>query len=86
MNRDKGFLRLAFVLTPVFGVLGLILNRILSVSYWGASLGYPKREDMYLTLVQSIWRFVTDSRYRWMGAGKSYFIAFTSISPEEEEI
>jgi len=41
---------------------------------------------MYLTLVQSIWRFVTDSRYRWMGAGKSYFIAFTSISPEEEEI
>ena len=23
-----------------------------------------------------IWKFVTDSRYRWMGAGKSYFIAF----------
>ena len=38
----------------VFGVLGLILNRILSVSYKGTSLGYPGREDMYLTLVQSI--------------------------------
>jgi len=49
----------------VFGVLGLILNRILSVSYKGTSLGYPGREDMYLTLVQSIWRFVTDSRYRY---------------------
>ena len=40
MNRDKGFLRLAFVLTPVFGVLGLILNKILSVAYSPDSLGY----------------------------------------------
>ena len=72
MNREKGLFRLAVVLTPVFGVLGLILNKIFSFA------GPVGRKQ--LTLVQTIWNFMTPIIWDYVEAGKSYFIAFVLIS------
>ena len=71
MNREKGLFRLAVVLTPVFGVLGLILNKIFS---FAGPVGHGQ-----LTLVQTIWNFMTPIIYQYVAAGKSYFIAFVLI-------
>ena len=71
MNREKGLFRLAVVLTPIFGVLGLILNKIFS---FAGPVGHGQ-----LTLVQTIWNFMTPIIYQYVAAGKSYFIAFVLI-------
>ena len=71
MNREKGLFRLAVVLTPVFGVLGLMLNKIFS---FAGPVGHGQ-----LTLVQTIWNFMTPIIYQYVAAGKSYFIAFVLI-------